>query len=136
QAGRLPGIRPGGAGSRRLLTPLQRAASGLVRSGETSRSGATAGVGLAPRWTALRRGPALVEAALVPKGRRAPPRDHAAHADIEPPGEWPTGFDILVVDDDAANLLAIEAALGDLGTRLVKASSGQEALKRLLEQDF
>ena len=56
--------------------------------------------------------------------------------DIEPPGEWPTGFDILVVDDDAANLLAIEAALGDLGTRLVKASSGQEALKRLLEQDF
>ncbi len=45
-------------------------------------------------------------------------------------------FDILVVDDDAANLLAIEAALGELGSRLVKASSGAEALKRLLEQDF
>jgi signal transduction histidine kinase len=45
-------------------------------------------------------------------------------------------LDILVVDDDAANLLAIEAALGDLGPRLVKASSGREALRRLLQQDF
>lgn len=44
--------------------------------------------------------------------------------------------DILVVDDNPSNLLAIEAALGDLGGRLVKARSGEEALRRLLEQDF
>jgi CheY-like chemotaxis protein len=58
----------------------------------------------------------------------------------EPPADAPSvtpdTFDILVVDDDAANLLAIEAALGDLGPRLVMARSGSEALRRLLEQDF
>ncbi|HMB55497.1 MAG TPA: response regulator [Thermoanaerobaculia bacterium] len=44
--------------------------------------------------------------------------------------------DILVVDDDARNLAAIEVALGDLGRRLVKASSGPDALRQLLERDF
>ena len=44
--------------------------------------------------------------------------------------------DILVVDDDAGNLAAIEVALGDLGRRLVKARSGAEALRCLLSQDF
>src|SRR5690349_4652896 len=43
--------------------------------------------------------------------------------------------DILVVDDDSRNLLAIDAALGDLG-RLVKAKSGREALSHLLRQEF
>jgi two-component system, sensor histidine kinase len=44
--------------------------------------------------------------------------------------------DILIVDDNPGNLLAIEAALGDLAGNLVKARSGEEALRRLLEQDF
>ena len=44
--------------------------------------------------------------------------------------------DILVVDDADENLLAIEAALGDLGAELVMARSGEEALRRLLERDF
>jgi two-component system, sensor histidine kinase len=44
--------------------------------------------------------------------------------------------DILVVDDNRANLVAIEAALGELGRRLVKAQSGQEALRQLLTRDF
>ena len=44
--------------------------------------------------------------------------------------------DILVVDDDARNLAAIEVALGELGRRLVKARSGPEALRQLLERDF
>lgn len=44
--------------------------------------------------------------------------------------------DILVVDDDQANLLAIEVALGELGFRLVTARSGKDALRCLLEQDF
>ena len=46
------------------------------------------------------------------------------------------GRDILVVDDNDTNLVAIEAALAPLGRKLVMARSGVEALARLLEQDF
>jgi len=46
------------------------------------------------------------------------------------------GRDILVVDDNDTNLIAIEAALAPIGRRLVLARSGVEALGRLLEQDF
>ena len=46
------------------------------------------------------------------------------------------GDDILVVDDNPANLVAIEAALAPLGRKLVSACSGVEALGKLLEQDF
>lgn len=44
--------------------------------------------------------------------------------------------DILVVDDAPENLLAIQAALGDLGGALVCAQSGAEALRYLLHRDF
>jgi signal transduction histidine kinase/DNA-binding response OmpR family regulator len=47
-----------------------------------------------------------------------------------------TRVDILLVDDNPSNLLALEAMLGDLGQNLVKATSGHEALKCLLNQDF
>jgi PAS domain S-box-containing protein len=43
---------------------------------------------------------------------------------------------ILLVDDSPENLLALEAILGNLGQTLVKASSGREALRYLLRQDF
>src|SRR5260370_38667992 len=43
---------------------------------------------------------------------------------------------ILWVDDDAGNLLASEGILEGLGQHLVKAASGQEALRCLLEKDF
>ena len=46
------------------------------------------------------------------------------------------GRDILVVDDNQTNLIAIEAALAPLGRKLVLAHSGIEALGRLLDQDF
>src|ERR1044071_4192052 len=46
------------------------------------------------------------------------------------------GADILMVDDDDANLTAYEAALAPLGRRTVAAQSGIAALARLLEQDF
>jgi signal transduction histidine kinase len=46
------------------------------------------------------------------------------------------GRDILVVDDNDTNLIAIEAALLPLGRKMVLARSGVEALARLLEQDF
>ena len=44
--------------------------------------------------------------------------------------------DILVVDDNRNNLLAIEELLGDLGLNVVRAQSGVEALRCLLAQDF
>jgi signal transduction histidine kinase/DNA-binding response OmpR family regulator len=44
--------------------------------------------------------------------------------------------DILLVDDNPSNLLALEGTLEDLGLNLVRATSGPEALKCLLNQDF
>ncbi|HEX5323259.1 MAG TPA: SpoIIE family protein phosphatase [Capsulimonadaceae bacterium] len=43
---------------------------------------------------------------------------------------------ILIVDDRPENLLALEAILEPLGHNLVRASSGREALKRLLIDEF
>ena len=43
---------------------------------------------------------------------------------------------ILLVDDNPANLIALEAALADLGQHLIKAESGTAALRYLLKQDF
>ena len=43
---------------------------------------------------------------------------------------------ILIVDDRADKLLALEAVLGSLGQNLVQARSGKEALRYLLKQDF
>ncbi|MFP2927436.1 response regulator EpsF [Pyxidicoccus sp. 3LG] len=54
-----------------------------------------------------------------------------AHLELEAPTT-----SVLLVDDHAANLLALEAILEPLGQRLVKASSGQEALRWLLREDF
>ncbi|MDX6692042.1 MAG: hypothetical protein QOG15_3499 [Solirubrobacteraceae bacterium] len=43
---------------------------------------------------------------------------------------------ILLVDDRPENLLALEAVLAPLHCRLVKANSGEEALKALLQDEF
>ena len=43
---------------------------------------------------------------------------------------------ILLVDDHAENLLALESVLSDLGQNLVMAHSGREALKEVLKEDF
>jgi CheY-like chemotaxis protein len=42
---------------------------------------------------------------------------------------------ILLVDDRAENLLALEAILGDLGHELITATSGEQALKHLLVEN-
>src|SRR5689334_24800147 len=43
---------------------------------------------------------------------------------------------ILLVDDKPEKLLALEAVLEDLGQNIVRAYSGREALRCLLNQDF
>jgi signal transduction histidine kinase len=43
---------------------------------------------------------------------------------------------ILLVDDEPANLLALRATLEELGQNLVSAASGKEALRHLLDMDF
>ncbi len=43
---------------------------------------------------------------------------------------------ILIVDDRPANLMAVAETLAPLGQNIVKASSGEEALKYLLQQEF
>ncbi|BAY10760.1 response regulator [Calothrix sp. NIES-2098] len=50
------------------------------------------------------------------------------------PSELPVN--ILLVDDHAENLLALEAILHSLGQNLVRATSGAQALRCLLNQDF
>ncbi|HEY9508391.1 MAG TPA: hypothetical protein VIV82_00880, partial [Verrucomicrobiae bacterium] len=61
-----------------------------------------------------------------------------------PPQSLPTATEkpliskanILLVDDRADKLLAIEAILEPLEQNIVKARSGKEALRELLRQDF
>ncbi|SRR5665213_1386213 len=50
--------------------------------------------------------------------------------------ETETRVNILLVDDQSANLLALEAVLESLGQNLVRAHSGEEALREVLHMDF
>jgi signal transduction histidine kinase len=52
------------------------------------------------------------------------------------PHSAPEPVNILLVDDHPQGLLALETTLSPLGQNLVKASSGREALRHLLKQDF
>ncbi len=45
-------------------------------------------------------------------------------------------MNILLVDDMPSKILALESVLADLGQNIVKAKSGTEALRYLLQQDF
>jgi signal transduction histidine kinase len=77
----------------------------------------------------------LIRIAILSDTFRKPPQPKPLpETDLEVvPGP---AADILVVDDNKANLVAIEAALGELGRRLVKVQSGREALRQLLMRDF
>jgi PAS domain S-box-containing protein len=54
------------------------------------------------------------------------------------PASWPPvgRASILLVDDNRANLLALEALLESLEQDLVKASSGEAALKHMMDREF
>src|SRR5204862_6108332 len=69
----------------------------------------------------------MTSAASVPNGNLVARRP-STHVDDH--------VDILIVDDRHENLLALEAILEPLHQRLVRASSGEETLRRLLERDF
>ncbi|WP_184235713.1 putative bifunctional diguanylate cyclase/phosphodiesterase [Massilia timonae] len=60
---------------------------------------------------------------LIPQARIAPAANQAAPA-------------VLLVNDDPGALFALRSVLGDLDADLVTASSGEQALLRLLKQDF
>ena len=62
-------------------------------------------------------------------------RNDSLPAVMSPDAETRVG-DILVVDDNQSNIFAIEVALANLASRVVKASSGEEALRHLLHEDF
>src|SRR5947209_10866410 len=53
-----------------------------------------------------------------------------------PPLTETSAVNVLLVDDNPENLLALEAVLEPLGQRLVRATSGEEALSALLRDDF
>jgi serine phosphatase RsbU (regulator of sigma subunit) len=63
-------------------------------------------------------------------------RAHMSHHHAVAAPSANTRVKILMVDDQPSNLLALEAVLGDMGHILVKAHSGEEALKCLLRDDF
>jgi PAS domain S-box-containing protein len=65
-----------------------------------------------------------------------PGKPAAPQASPPAPAVPPEVADILMVDDRPDTLLAIEAILEPLNQNLVRASSGEEALRKLLERDF
>src|SRR5438067_1901991 len=56
--------------------------------------------------------------------------------DLRPVPDGPIRARILMVDDHPPNLLALEAILAPLGEQIVRASSGEDALRKLLDGDF
>jgi signal transduction histidine kinase len=51
-------------------------------------------------------------------------------------GDVARKVNVLLVDDEPANLLALEVVLADSGANLVKAQSGEDALRHLLNEEF
>jgi len=69
-------------------------------------------------------------------GRRTSGGIGARDAEAATPAEPEIPVNILLVDDRPENLLALEAILEPLGQHLVRATSGEQALKELLRRDF
>ncbi|MDX6555098.1 MAG: hypothetical protein QOD86_1293, partial [Miltoncostaeaceae bacterium] len=61
---------------------------------------------------------------------------HGPHPPPDPPESAAAGAVILIVDDRPSNLVALEAVLEPLGRRVVVAESGEDALRKLFQEDF
>lgn len=76
----------------------------------------------------------------IKNGTKQRPRDKDRRVEPEAPKDPAAAKNgnasILIVDDTPENLVALEAVLVDLGQRLVKVTSGQEALRLLLREEF
>jgi len=59
-----------------------------------------------------------------------------AVGETRPDAEAPPRVKILIVDDRESNLLTLESVLEDLGQEVIKATSGREALRHLLRDDY
>lgn len=91
---------------------------------------------------------AINSPARVDRHGHAPSAPHShststavSSGDLEPPlpalpPEDNHKVNILMVDDTPENLIALEAVLSELGQTIVKARSGEEALRCMLKQDF
>ena len=65
-----------------------------------------------------------------------PPRTWRAEPQAPPDLDTPLTARILIVDDDERNAFAAVQALEELGHELVVARSGEDALRRLLTEEF
>jgi len=66
----------------------------------------------------------------------APPSSRTPKKPVVVPATEPLVANILIVDDEPSNLLALEAILEPLNQNLVRATSGKEALKHALKDDY
>jgi PAS domain S-box-containing protein len=75
---------------------------------------------------------------MIPRTTPVPRRDSSNPVSApQLEAEYPVGpVEILLVDDRPENLLALEAILEPLNQRLIRAHSGDEALRKLLLHDF
>ncbi|HVZ72934.1 MAG TPA: ATP-binding protein [Polyangia bacterium] len=64
------------------------------------------------------------------------PLSNGAGKGARPDGRAAPRPAVLIVDDVEANLFALEALLGELPVEIVRAPSGNEALRQLLKRDF
>src|SRR5262244_3876124 len=69
-------------------------------------------------------------------GRPVQANSPALQSTPESPPEAAPMASILIVDDHPENLLALEGTLSFLEENIVKANSGRESLRLLLDQDF
>src|SRR3954464_9336895 len=65
-----------------------------------------------------------------PRRRVQPPLDTASRMETN------LKTNVLLVDDEPKNLFALRELLGDLDQNLISASSGEEALRHVLKNDF
>jgi signal transduction histidine kinase len=101
--------------------------------------GRTGGRAERPSTGVAGSGELVVEGAGIlaePPPARPPVLPSALDSTVAPPTPDGDRVNILLVDDQPANLLALEAMLQGLGQNLVKAGSGREALKWLLSDEF